>query len=858
MSTCDEDIRFLLKNLPLGLEETYRQCLLRIEHHENQHCREIAAKAFQWIAQARSPLSSRQLREVVCMTPKNMALCESDILNTCVTEYCANLITVNVMNQIQFVHPSVKQYLEKLESCKDELTIYSLKPAADDAECGKLCLGYLTMLQLRKQVAVPQRTELPVSLDTDLFTAVSSSSFLRSLSKFIGRKQKSVPRKVALPIIFRPAAKIGSLEIHDYILANWLEHIRNFAHKEAFEWLKPICQSRDAEIWPWATNESGTTAFYSYMLDHAISLDHELLYTHVFDCVKNLNSSVAEAVLDGPRFDKAFYPIHIAAARGSTKAVKMLIGQGCSVDVYDSKGKSPLCLAVESGSFSSVMSILLESNLTIQVCRLPDVCFWATLAELPDPALCVQLLAEFHFGNPLPDLFSNPTSWSQTMYVACQRCHNDIVNFLIDVEVDLSYLHPFKLNGQEFSGSFIVQAIDEADFEMAKFLLLKGAEIERDDLSSMIRALLPDFSSPKMLTVLELLRIPKFQQMMQQLGSQVIDMLLVCTLRCPRAKTVAWRGILRSVVQLHFQCLLWRDPNEGQLHSAADHEIHDFVMDILNEIPDDILALLFEIANMFPGQQSLQSDNSVNCIIATRRSPRTLLALHSHKNLTLLRGFLLDHNCFGQENRPKQILSAIAQIDAYKRLFYRARSLDEIISEDVFLSTTLEDELETRGIQVLLFKVIPKRTVCLCAWEGMKLVRDIDSGLLTWYITDPLPGTLIRSIKDFSVAIESLKMGLRRLIRPSVIFNQLIRAKSDGVFMPNFPAGYWKVGERWCIKLSIVGAFYRWNWRLRRKKGLTLSAADVAYLKAVPEILEGLDIANIQGVDADSDGSNAA
>lgn len=49
----------------------------------------------------------------------------------------------------------------------------------------------------------------------------------------------------------------------------------------------------------------------------------------------------------------------------------------------------------------------------------------------------------------------------------------------------------------------------------------------------------------------------------------------------------------------------------------------------------------------------------------------------------------------------------------------------------------------------------------------------------------------------------------------------------------NFPSGYMKINRRHVVKISIVLAIYRWNYRLRRKKNRPFSDADIAYAKSV-------------------------
>lgn len=61
----------------------------------------------------------------------------------------------------------------------------------------------------------------------------------------------------------------------------------------------------------------------------------------------------------------------------------------------------------------------------------------------------------------------------------------------------------------------------------------------------------------------------------------------------------------------------------------------------------------------------------------------------------------------------------------------------------------------------------------------------------------------------------------------------------------NFPSGYMEINGRHVVKISIVLAIYRWNYRLRRKNNRPFSDSDIAYAKSVelpiPQADDGLD-----------------
>ena len=153
MNNCDDDVRRTLKNLPDGLVGTYQSCLERIERAENKDHYNIVMKAFRWVNEAKRPLTSRELREIVSFQGDDMFLQEGMILNCCVTQYCANLLIIDAVQNVRFAHSSVKQFLSSPEALGDKFTAYHLS-SDDELSCGDFCLAYLYGFFARKQVTI--------------------------------------------------------------------------------------------------------------------------------------------------------------------------------------------------------------------------------------------------------------------------------------------------------------------------------------------------------------------------------------------------------------------------------------------------------------------------------------------------------------------------------------------------------------------------------------------------------------------------------------------------------------------------------------------------------------------------------
>lgn len=118
----------MLKRLPEGLDDTYTQCLKRIE--DDNVAKVVAPRVFRWISRARRPLTMLEIQSIVFVdSPFNA----SQIMTTNVLEYCSNLISFDVSGRfLRFTHVSVNQFLEDSSRIPEPLSRYALQADTDD------------------------------------------------------------------------------------------------------------------------------------------------------------------------------------------------------------------------------------------------------------------------------------------------------------------------------------------------------------------------------------------------------------------------------------------------------------------------------------------------------------------------------------------------------------------------------------------------------------------------------------------------------------------------------------------------------------------------------------------------------
>ena len=120
--------------------------------HEGSEARAVAVRAFKWILSTYEPLKLSELSYAAAIGDDGVL--DSEVDNDFVLDACSNFVTIDTAKEVQFVHASVREFLEDLTI--NDLKVYSARSVHTQA--AKTCLIYLTS---RMFLAAPE-----IDLDT--------------------------------------------------------------------------------------------------------------------------------------------------------------------------------------------------------------------------------------------------------------------------------------------------------------------------------------------------------------------------------------------------------------------------------------------------------------------------------------------------------------------------------------------------------------------------------------------------------------------------------------------------------------------------------------------------------------------
>lgn len=153
----EDDVRSALKDLPLGLNETYDRILKRICDQDRTPQGRVAGKikaALQWLAFARRPLLLEEVAEASAIDPDHPFKISSSVLEPhFISDSCSSLVTISLRTrykhkgreELKYAHPSVQRYLrsEKLRSPVRLASSFSFSESEAHSFICRSCLRYL-------------------------------------------------------------------------------------------------------------------------------------------------------------------------------------------------------------------------------------------------------------------------------------------------------------------------------------------------------------------------------------------------------------------------------------------------------------------------------------------------------------------------------------------------------------------------------------------------------------------------------------------------------------------------------------------------------------------------------------------
>ncbi|KAF4633612.1 hypothetical protein G7Y89_g4500 [Cudoniella acicularis] len=105
-----------LQNLPIELDETYKQAMIRIES-QGGGFRELAKKVLYWVIHARRVLSTAELQHALAVEPRTLKLNRKFIPNIeIIGSICAGLVIVDTQsNVVRLVHYTTQEYFDRAQ-----------------------------------------------------------------------------------------------------------------------------------------------------------------------------------------------------------------------------------------------------------------------------------------------------------------------------------------------------------------------------------------------------------------------------------------------------------------------------------------------------------------------------------------------------------------------------------------------------------------------------------------------------------------------------------------------------------------------------------------------------------------------
>ena len=387
-----------------GLPElnlVYRE-IYEMNTDEDSESRAVAVRAFKWILSAYRPLELSELSYAAAI--RDDGVLDPEVNNNFVLDVCSNFITIDILDHPQFVHASVRDFLEDLEI--DHLKVYSERSVHTQA--AKTCLIYLTSSMF---LYAPER---------DLCRRFPAyvTSFWASHCEACedNRKEDNVLQDSFLDFL-------SLEEVHPGFL-RWHECVRNFlrGNKET------VLRVRLGKCFRVRLNVG---RIRRGMLGDCLSPEPS---PFLVACVFGFLDVVEEHLTEDQALLKAGNGfsdsgLHLACKHGHLDVALTLLEKGASVNASVLCGRTPLHYAVDFKR-EAVVRMLLEAGADVdsedksRMRPLPFAVKALPFAVKEGSTSLLQMLLDFH---------ANPnTIWQgrTCLEVAIERRHGDIARLL--------------------------------------------------------------------------------------------------------------------------------------------------------------------------------------------------------------------------------------------------------------------------------------------------------------------------------------------------------------------------------------------------------------------------------------------
>ncbi|KAF7128361.1 hypothetical protein CNMCM5793_003091 [Aspergillus hiratsukae] len=352
----DNDIRAALRDLPTGLEETYRRCVRRI-NFTNPY----ALRVLQWVSFAARPLHIDELREAVAFDLQDVVwdagkIPQADVVIGC----CANLVAVDPTDHcVRFAHPSVKTYLQK-----DSASFIPGYPESDkqgQLQCGEFCVAYLSFSNFNLQLVKSGNEIVAVNVaDPKLLAGDALASPLARLFRGRGADPRRSTQLQFRQIRSATVPDRSQYKFLDYATTHWTLQTKEITSQspiwDQFKQLS-LCFNETWNFHPWAVGGRSHFSRLHGLFGWAVKEGHMPLLEMAFSS----GPDIVE-VCNLPLIDERLPALHVASKFGRADVVLHLM-PACQVNLQDEEGYTALHHAASKGH-GDVVAMLLASGMT--------------------------------------------------------------------------------------------------------------------------------------------------------------------------------------------------------------------------------------------------------------------------------------------------------------------------------------------------------------------------------------------------------------------------------------------------------------------------------------------------------------
>ena len=370
-----------LKSLPKGLTKAYEANLKRILDQDDELDTRLTLKILLWIANAKRPLSRKELLEGLSIRRGAKTIDGRDRYGTDreFTTFCAELVLLDNDDFYHLVHASLRDYLLGLaDDHTPELEDYRLMQLHAEKTLAEACLTYLLFDRFAGgSVATAEQLE---SLKRD-------NPFLRYAAEHwgdhVGMAQEDAPIDLAWEFIDSENARnaamqvamseesskypfLGTSPLHMLAyfgllkMANSRPQMKELKNQVDGFGLSPLDyamlgRNREMCLWLLENGEASAGETASPSVAHYSPFHVAVIFgwNDVLDrlisngyCVNHISST------------KLRTPLAEAAAQGNVWAVNRLLEAKADVNIKDAEGKNPLMIALDEDHLQMVVPLL--------------------------------------------------------------------------------------------------------------------------------------------------------------------------------------------------------------------------------------------------------------------------------------------------------------------------------------------------------------------------------------------------------------------------------------------------------------------------------------------------------------------